>query len=122
MLTAQEQRVFRLLSVFIGGCTWQAIEAVSKAFGDETSLVLDAVASLIDKHLVQQTVQEGEDIRLTMLETIREYGLEMLSASGERETAQQAHAAYYLKLAEEAAQQYERTTASRVVRAFRTRA
>ena len=71
---------------------------------------------------MQQTLQEGEDIRLTMLETIREYGLEMLSSSGEMETAQQAHAAYYLKLAEEAAPADERTTTSRVVRAFRTRA
>ena len=57
-----------------------------------------------------------------MLETIREYGLEMLSSYGEMEKARQAHAAYYLALAEEAAPQLERTTASRVVRAFRTRA
>ena len=105
LLTAQEQSLFRRLSIFAGGCSWQAVEAVSVAFGDETSLVLDAVASLIDKNLLQQTVQEGEEIRITMLETIREYGLEALSSSGEMETTRQAHAAYYYTLAEEAAPQ-----------------
>jgi predicted ATPase len=102
LLTAQEQRMFRRLSIFTGGCAWQAVEAVSVACGDETPQVLDAVASLIDKNLVQQTVQEGEEIRLKMLETIREYGLESLIASGEMEATQQAHAQYYLALVEEA--------------------
>jgi DNA-binding CsgD family transcriptional regulator len=66
--------------------------------------VLDGVASLIDKNLLQQTAQEGEEVRLQMLETIREYGWEALSERHEREAAQAAHAAYYLALAEEAEQ------------------
>jgi len=102
LLSTQEQSVFRLLSIFVGGCTLQANEAIAVDFVDDTTSILDVVASLIDKNLVQQT---GEVIRLTMLETIHEYGLEMLSISGEMETAQQAHAAYYLKLAQEAAPQ-----------------
>jgi DNA-binding CsgD family transcriptional regulator len=64
--------------------------------------VLDGVASLIDKNLLQQTAQEGEEGRLLMLETIREYGWEALAERQEREAAQTAHAAYYLTLAEEA--------------------
>jgi len=103
LLTAHEQRLFRRLSVFVGGCTWQAVEAVAADVANETTSVLDTVTSLIDKNLLQQTSLEGEEIRLTMLETIREYGLEALSTSGELETAWQAHATYYLALAEEAA-------------------
>ncbi len=64
--------------------------------------VLDDVASLLDKSLLQQREQEGEEPRLLMLETIREYGLETLEASGEAEAIRQAHAAYYLRLAQEA--------------------
>ena len=55
--------------------------------------------------MLQQTEQEGEDPRLVMLETIREYGLEVLTASGEMELARQAHTRYYLRLAEQAAPQ-----------------
>jgi predicted ATPase/class 3 adenylate cyclase len=103
LLVPQEQHLFRRLSVFSGGCTWQAIEAVSAALGDETTLMLEEVASLIDKNLLQQTAEAGDELRLTMLETIREYGLEVLTTSGEMEAVRQAHAAYYLALAEEAA-------------------
>src|SRR5207248_5477425 len=101
LLNAQEQRFFQRFSVFAGGGTLEAIEAVCAAFGDEAGTVLDAVASLIDKSLLQQTEQENEEPRLVMLETIREYGLECLAASGEAEVTQHAHANYYMALAEE---------------------
>jgi predicted ATPase/class 3 adenylate cyclase len=104
LLTTQEQRLFHRLSVFVGGCTMQAIEAVSATFEDDAALVLDAVASLVDKNLLQQSAQEGEELRLTMLETIREYGLECLESLGEMETARRAHAVYYHALAQEAVQ------------------
>src|SRR6516165_12326649 len=64
--------------------------------------VLDMVASLIDKSLLQQTEHEGEETRLLLLETIRKYGLEWLQSSGELEAIRTAHAAYYLRLSEEA--------------------
>src|SRR5437660_4862688 len=63
---------------------------------------MNAIASLIDKSLLQQNEQEGEESRFLMLETIREYGMETLMVSGELESTQHAHAAYYLALAEEA--------------------
>jgi predicted ATPase/serine/threonine protein kinase/DNA-binding CsgD family transcriptional regulator len=104
LLDAQEEQLFRRLSIFTGGCTIEAAEAVCAAPGEgnEADQVLDVVASLVDKSLLQQTGQEGEEPRLMMLETIREYGLEALAASGETETMRQAHAAYYLRFAEEA--------------------
>ena len=101
LLHTDEQRLFRHLSVFVGGCTLEAIETLGEALGDETSTVLDRVASLIDKSLLQQVAQEDEEPRFVMLETIREYGREVLSTSGEAEETQRAHAAYYLALAEE---------------------
>src|SRR5206468_308678 len=103
LLDAQEQRLFRRLAVFAGGCTLEAIEDVWTALESTTPIsLLDSVASLIDKSLLQQTEQEGEQPRLVMLETIREFGLGVLEASGEMEATQHAHAASYLALAEEA--------------------
>jgi predicted ATPase/DNA-binding CsgD family transcriptional regulator len=102
LLNVQEQCLFRRLAVFVGGCTLEAVEALCKALDDETMNVFDGVASLIDKSLLQQNEQEGEEPRFVMLETIREYGLERLAVNGEMEDARQAHATYYLRLAEEA--------------------
>ncbi len=102
LLTADEQQLFRRISVFVGGCTLEAAEAVCQTDGEQASSVLEGVASLLDKSLLQQTEQEGEEPRLVMLETIREYGLEALEASGEMEATRQAHALYYLRLAEQA--------------------
>ena len=104
LLDAAEQQLFRRLSVFAGGCTLKAIEAVYTALdGNQgASQVLDRIASLIDKSLLQQTEQECEEPRFVMLETIRAYGLEALAASGEMEAIQQVHAEFFLRLAEEA--------------------
>ncbi|HLZ56132.1 MAG TPA: protein kinase [Ktedonosporobacter sp.] len=105
LLDTAEQRLFRCLAVFSGGCTLSAAEAVcgagSEASGESLS-VLDNAASLIDKSLLRQTEQEREEPRLVMLETIREFAWEVLATSAEAEATQRAHAAYYLALAEEA--------------------
>src|SRR5438445_1473211 len=77
-------------------------EAICSTLGDQVEPVVERVASLIDKSLLQQTEQEGEEPRLLMLETIREYGLEVLAASGEMEITRQAHVLYYLRFSEEA--------------------
>ncbi len=102
MLDATEQQLFRRLSVFVGGCTLEAGEAVCAPLPDEAEQVLERVVSLIDKSLLQQIEQKGQEPRLTMLETMREYGLERLRESGEAQMCQRAHALYYLALAEEA--------------------
>jgi DNA-binding CsgD family transcriptional regulator/tetratricopeptide (TPR) repeat protein len=102
LLDAEEQRLFRRLSVFVGGCTLEAVEGLSTALGEMPAAVLDGMASLIDKSLLRQVEQEGEEPRLLMLATIREYGLEVLASSGEMESTRQAHAHYYMALAEQA--------------------
>jgi tetratricopeptide (TPR) repeat protein len=100
----QEQRLFGQLSVFAGGCTLEAAEAVCTALDREESAehLLEHLSSLLDKSLLQTIQQEGKESRLVMLETIREYGLECLAASGEMEETCRAHALYYLRFAEEA--------------------
>src|SRR2546429_751596 len=102
LLDAAEQRLFRRLSVFVGGCTLEAVEAVcaDPSDGGEAGQALERGASLIDKSLLQQTEQEGQEPRLLMLETIREYGLEQMLVDGEMAGARQAHALYYLRLSE----------------------
>ncbi|HEY6408686.1 MAG TPA: NB-ARC domain-containing protein, partial [Ktedonobacteraceae bacterium] len=105
LLTEEEQRLFRWLSIFVGGWTLEAAEAVCQAGqegGEQDSSVLEGIASLLDKSLVQQTEREGEEPRLVMLETLREFGLECLERQGELEAAQQAHVRYYLEFVEQA--------------------
>ena len=102
LLTAQEQRLFRWLSIFVGGCTLEAAEAVCQVGGEQDSSVLEGIASLLDKSLLQQTELEGEVPRFVMLETLREFGLECLESQGELEAPRQAHAHYFLALAEQA--------------------
>jgi predicted ATPase/DNA-binding CsgD family transcriptional regulator len=103
LLTQEQQRLFRALSIFAGGCTLQAVEAIAKQAGLATSSILDGVHVLLENHLARQVEPPDGEPRLLLLETIREYGLECLENCGELEAARTAHAAYYLALAEEAA-------------------
>lgn len=102
LLDAAEQRLFRWLSVFVGGCMLDAIEVICAAPGDEAVQVLDRAASLIDKSLLLQIEQTGEEPRFRVLQTVREYGLECLREGGEAEVSRRAHAEYYLTWAEQA--------------------
>jgi predicted ATPase/DNA-binding CsgD family transcriptional regulator/tRNA A-37 threonylcarbamoyl transferase component Bud32 len=104
LLDANEQKLFRRLAVFAGGWTLEAVEALGNADQEtqDALAVLNAMASLIDKSLVQQVEKEGTEPRFEMLMTVREYGLDCLRERGEDEQIQRAHADYYLALAEEA--------------------
>ena len=102
LLNQGEQRLFRSFAVFANGCTVEAIEAVSTTIEGKVAAlsVFNSAASLLDKSLLQQVGREGEEARLLMLETIREYGLESLKANNELEITQKAHTAHYLQFSE----------------------
>jgi predicted ATPase/class 3 adenylate cyclase len=100
LLDAQEQTLFARLGVFVGGCTLEAAEAVCSADGDLRVDMVDGIAALLDQSLLQQIAGLDGEPRFTMLETIREYALERLEASGEAATIRQRHAEYFLELAE----------------------
>jgi excisionase family DNA binding protein len=103
LLTEAEQRCFRHLAVFVGGFTLDAAEAVSReATYHPTPDTLGLVASLIEKSLLVQENGAGDEPRYTMLETVREFGLQRLATSGEADAARDAHAAWCLTLAQEA--------------------
>jgi non-specific serine/threonine protein kinase len=107
LLAPEEQALFRRLSVFVGGGTLEAAEAVCIAPDATAPLrldLLDGLSTLVEQSLVQQR-EEGGEPRFGMLQVIREYALEQLEASGEAETLRRAHAGYFLALAEQARQQ-----------------
>jgi predicted ATPase/DNA-binding CsgD family transcriptional regulator len=97
LLSPEEQALFRRLAVFAGGCSLEAAEAAAGGLG---ASVLDGVASLVDKSLVRAVDGLEGEPRFGMLETVREFGLERLAASGEEVAVRGAHAAWFLALAE----------------------
>lgn len=100
LLQTEEQTLFRRLAVFAGGATLAAVEAVGNPDGSLD--VGGGLERLIEHHLVQQMASAGEP-RYTMLQTIREFGLEMLDAAAEADAARRRFTAYLLALAERAA-------------------
>jgi len=106
LLDVGEQMLFRRLGVFVGGCSLEAVAAVCSASqgipGDIWTDTLDGLTALVDKSLLRQEAGTDGAPRFMMLETIREYALERLVASGEEAALRQQHALYYLTLAERA--------------------
>jgi len=105
LLDPDEQALFRRLAVFAGGCTLDAADAVCVVSTDSAPVVgggdmFTALNALVDQSLARLAEPAGEEPRLMMLETIREYALEHLTASGEESEVRRLHAAHYLALAE----------------------
>jgi predicted ATPase/class 3 adenylate cyclase len=125
LLQPREQTLFRRLAVFISGCTLAAAEAICNLrltiddlrLGAEAEQIvnrqseivniLDGLTALVDQSLLQWVEQAEGEQRFVMLETIREYALERLVASGEADAIRQQHATYYLALAEVAEPQFQ---------------
>jgi predicted ATPase/class 3 adenylate cyclase len=104
LLTPEERVLFQRLSVFGGGATLEAAEAVCAAPAGAVPLdldVLEGLSTLVDQSLAQQREEAGEP-RFGMLQVIREYALEQLEGSGEAEALRREHAACCLALAEQA--------------------
>ena len=102
LLEEDEKALFIRLSVFAGGRTLEAIEAVCDVEGDLPIDVLDGLSSLVDKSLLKQEEGVGGELRFVMLETIHEFAREKLQESEESEDTRRLHAEYFLALAEEA--------------------
>jgi non-specific serine/threonine protein kinase len=124
LLDPAEQQLFRRLAIFAGGCTLEAAEVVCANFGlwilgydsstkgettiqdpqfrTENAELLEVLTSLVDKSLVRQEDSQQGEPRFSMLETIREYALELLEESGEDGEIARLQAAYYLPLVEAA--------------------
>jgi non-specific serine/threonine protein kinase len=101
LLTVAEQTLLRRLAVFAGGWTLEAAEAVGSDDGVSAGEVLDLLGRLIDKSLVQvDAVPAIGGSWYHLLDTIRQYALAKLTASGEADAVRRQHAAYYLTLYE----------------------
>jgi len=96
LLPAAEQRLLRILAVFVGGCSLEAVAEVAQLSP------VDGLASLLDKSLLRQAALAAGETRCYMLETVRQYALEQLASSGELDEVRARHAAFCLRLAETA--------------------
>ncbi len=112
LLDEEDRRLFERLSVFSGGWTLDAAEALAPDLE-----VLDLLTQLADKSLVVAE-ERDEKMRYRMLETIRQYAAERLGESGETDGARSAHAALFVGLAEEGASEFERTGSTRCLPQF----
>jgi predicted ATPase/DNA-binding CsgD family transcriptional regulator len=102
LLPANEQRLFRRLSIFAGGFSLEAAEAINAA--DPEIDPLNGVTSLVDKSLLRQIDGPNGAPRFLMVETIREFGLDALQTAGDGEATRTAHAAFYQDLAARASE------------------
>jgi predicted ATPase/class 3 adenylate cyclase len=95
LLTEPEQRLLARLAVFAGGCTLEAAETVCSGDGIDPDTVFELLASLVARSLVV-TEEHGPKTRYRLLETIRQYGEERLTETGETDRWQARHADYYV--------------------------
>jgi predicted ATPase len=102
LLLGGEKKLFRRVSVFAGGWTLKASEAVVWGEGGEEGEVLDLLSGLVEKSLVVAEPTAEGGVRYRLLEPVRQYALAKLKESGEAETAKRSHAEHFLVLAEEA--------------------
>jgi predicted ATPase/DNA-binding CsgD family transcriptional regulator len=102
LLSESERKLFGRLSVFVGGWTLEAAEAVATSDGIEERDVLNLLSGLVDKSLVVTRGSGDNAPRYRMLEPIRQYAQEKLEESGEAEAVRRRHAVFFLALAEQA--------------------
>ncbi|MBW6472326.1 MAG: hypothetical protein K0B14_04305 [Anaerolineaceae bacterium] len=105
LLSRQEQILLQRLSVFAGGCTLEAVEAVCTGEEIEAFEVLDLLSCLADQSLIYvKHLSEGET-RYYLLETIRQFAHQRLQERGALTNLHERHLVYFLQLAEEGDQQ-----------------
>jgi non-specific serine/threonine protein kinase len=109
-LTAEEQRLFRTISVFKGGWTLSAVTAIAGGEYDEFAM-LDALTRLADKALIIIDRGWRQEARYYMLETVKQYAHERLNESGEGNAVRARHFDYFLSLAKELDHQRQKPSA-----------
>lgn len=106
LLNDEERTLFARLAVFRGGRSLDAIEAV--CLEDFETDVFEILASLVNKNLVRQYPDPAGEPRFWMLETIQEFALDCLEASGSADSIRRRHAEYFCRLAEQAKPELQR--------------
>jgi predicted ATPase/class 3 adenylate cyclase len=101
LLEPAEQTLFARLATFVGGWTIEAAETVANPDGELGVDTLDALGSLVDNSLVRNEAGQGE-LRFGMLETIREFGTDVLLEAGGADQTRRRHVSYFLAMAEAA--------------------
>jgi len=99
LLTPTEQTLFRHLSVFVGGCTLDAVEATLPSLAGKEA-TLDLLTALVDHSLIRQQEADDGQPRFWMLETLLEFARERLAVQADEQDIRRRHADYYLALAE----------------------
>lgn len=95
LLTESERRLFERLSVFVGGFTLDAVEAVAAGSGIDVTAVLDLVTGLVDRSMVLADQDASGVSRYRMLETLRAFGFQRLSDSDQVDVWKDRHLAYF---------------------------
>jgi predicted ATPase/transcriptional regulator with XRE-family HTH domain/Tfp pilus assembly protein PilF len=101
LLSPEEQNLFVRLSVFSGGFTLDAVEAIFSRIVTDKS-VADLIALLLDKNLLQRTLDDHGESRFNMLVTIQQFALDHLRSIDIEGKTRDGHLAYFLNFAEKA--------------------
>jgi predicted ATPase/DNA-binding SARP family transcriptional activator len=102
LLDDPERVLLRRLSVFAGGATLETAEQVCAGSGLPRAAVLDLLARLVDRSLLEAVPSEPGTMRYRLSDTVRAYGAERLAEAGEQDAVRRAHAGWFCALAERA--------------------
>jgi predicted ATPase len=107
LLSPYERRLFARLAGFAGCSRLESAEQIC-VLGDDGSpgRILDALARLVERNLLRRVHYANGEVRVAMLDTVREFALERLATTGEEQAVRDAHAAIYVELAETALLRY----------------
>jgi predicted ATPase/class 3 adenylate cyclase len=103
LLATTEKSVFRRLAVSVHGVTLPAAERICTVAGPLEGSILDALDALVDQSMLQRQEREGDETHFSLLQTLREYGLDRMTQLGELEATRVAHAEYYFSWVEQVA-------------------
>lgn len=100
LLQPTEQRLLRWLSVFVGGCSWEAIESTGRSIGLDAERTFEALSALVDSALLRTAHAAESLLRFLMPEPIRDFARQALDTDAELLAAQEAHARHFLEVVE----------------------